>query len=272
MAGMNLYQKLIEVRKTCTFLKKDTQGFQFKYVSSSQILGALRDKMDELGLLLVPTVTGIKISDHTTAKDKHEYFTELNMKFTWVNAEKPDEIIQCDWYAQGLDDGEKGPGKAVTYAEKFFLLKFFNIPTDKSDPDANQKPPEKNKTTYNTPKPQPQNEERKPKGGYETCTPNQAVKLFSILHKPSSDVLVPLLRHLTSRNDITSTYQLTPKEADMIFDLNKDSRADLEKVIDYFRNNVKPTPQAKTTKASELSEPPEGFFDQPDAPDDGLPF
>ena len=60
------------------------------------------------------------------------------MSFTWVNAENPEEQIECAWMGQGLDDGEKGVGKALTYAEKYFLLKFFNIATDKDDPDSFQ--------------------------------------------------------------------------------------------------------------------------------------
>jgi len=144
---MNIYEKLIEVRKEVSYLKKDNAGFQFKYVSSSQTLGALRSKMDEMGLLLVPRVIKTSVKDHTTAKGKHEYFTELHMFFTWVNAENPEETIKCPWYGQGLDDGEKGPGKAMTYAEKFFLLKFFNIATDKDDPDANQRPLETKQQT-----------------------------------------------------------------------------------------------------------------------------
>jgi hypothetical protein len=92
--------------------------------------------MDEHGLLLVPRVVKNKISPHTTKNGNAEYFTELEMQFTWINSEKPDEQIVCDWYGQGLDSGEKGVGKAMTYAEKYFLLKFFNIATDKDDPDA----------------------------------------------------------------------------------------------------------------------------------------
>jgi hypothetical protein len=48
-------------------------------------------------------------------------------------------MITCTWYGQGVDiAGEKGVGKAMTYAEKYFMLKFFNIPTDKDDPDSFQ--------------------------------------------------------------------------------------------------------------------------------------
>ena len=40
------------------------------------------------------------------------------------------------WYGQGLKDTEQGIGNALTYAERYFLLKFFKIPTDSDDPDA----------------------------------------------------------------------------------------------------------------------------------------
>ena len=68
------------------------------------------------------------------------YFTELIMTMTWVNSDNPDKKIECPWYAQGVDTaGEKGVGKALTYGEKYFLLKFFNIATDDMDPDSFQK-------------------------------------------------------------------------------------------------------------------------------------
>lgn len=136
---MNIYQKLIEVRKSVPYLQKAEKGFQFNYVSSSQVLGNLKAKMDELGLLLIPSITSKEVSEHLTAKGAKEYFTELLMEFTWINADEPSEQIKCNWYGQGLDSGEKGVGKSLTYSEKYFMLKFFNIPTDKDDPDSFQK-------------------------------------------------------------------------------------------------------------------------------------
>lgn len=145
---MNIYQKLIEVRKTVTYLKKENPGAQYQYVSSSQVLANVREKMDELGLILEPAVTGHNVRESVVeTKDKDgnvfkrttTYFTELDMTMTWVNAENPEEKIVKPWYGQGVDiAGEKGVGKALTYAEKYFMLKFFNIATDKDDPDAFQ--------------------------------------------------------------------------------------------------------------------------------------
>lgn len=145
---MNIYQKLIEVRKTADYLKKDNAGFQFKYVSSSQTLLALREKMDEMNLLLVPEITDYKwtkLIEGTNSKGNVtiDILTELKINYMWINADKPEEILTIGWYGQGIDtNGEKGVGKALTYAEKYFLLKFFNIATDKDDPDAHQGKPE----------------------------------------------------------------------------------------------------------------------------------
>ena len=134
---MNLYEKLIEIRKSVPYLQKssDNKAQGFKYTSSSQVLHAIRKEMDEKMVLLVPEII------HGTVHEKSKiggkmHVTELEMRMTWIDAEEPQVQIPCNWYAQGTDQHEKGVGKALTYAEKFFLLKFFNIATDKDDPDA----------------------------------------------------------------------------------------------------------------------------------------
>lgn len=140
---MNIYQKLIEVRKIVPYLQKESKGHQYNYVGSSQVLASVRQKMDELNLLLIPRVVGHQVAttEKTNSKGSttSEYFTELDMEYTWVNAEDPNETITVPWYGQGIDTaGEKGVGKAMTYAEKYFLLKQFNIATDQDDPDSFQ--------------------------------------------------------------------------------------------------------------------------------------
>jgi len=134
---MNLHQKLIEIRKVVPYLQKTSNNTAqgFRYTSSSQVLGAIRKEMDERGVLLVPEIVDGKLHEKSASGGKM-HVTELKMKMTWVDAEKPEVGIPCEWYAQGTDQHEKGVGKALTYAEKFFILKFFNIATDKDDPDA----------------------------------------------------------------------------------------------------------------------------------------
>lgn len=144
---MNIYQKLVDVRKSVKYIQKEMQSSQYKYAGSSQVLAAIRNKIDELGLLLIPKVIDKNLLSETVEytdakglpKKTTTYFTELIMVMTWVNADEPTEMIECPWYSQGVDiAGEKGVGKALTYGEKNFILKFFNIATDKDDPDSFQ--------------------------------------------------------------------------------------------------------------------------------------
>ncbi|MEM5662281.1 ERF family protein [Bacillus cereus] len=57
--------------------------------------------------------------------------------YEWINAEKPEERETIPWKFFGQqDDVSKAYGSALTYSERYFLLKFFGIPTDEDDADA----------------------------------------------------------------------------------------------------------------------------------------
>lgn len=143
-----LWQKLLEVQKAVTYLQRNAQskaGGSYTYVSSALVLERIRGEMDEQGLLLQTATVEerLHIDAAYSYADKKQHFTEVVMEFTWINTDNPEETMVCRWYGQGIDNGEKGPGKAMTYAEKYFLLKFFHIATgDHDDPDAGREEPE----------------------------------------------------------------------------------------------------------------------------------
>jgi hypothetical protein len=168
---LTLYQKLIEIRKGCAYLQKENAGYQYTFVSSSQTLSALRSKMDELGVLLMPKIVAHNVREFKNNKDSLEFMTELDIEYTWLNAENPSEFIISPFYGQGVDNAEKGVGKALTYAEKYFFLKFFQIATDKDDPDAfQQKTENKLKSPKKAPTIDPATGLYKPQGTRRTKT------------------------------------------------------------------------------------------------------
>lgn len=130
--------KLKTIRDSIDYLQKEAvnkaQGFN--YVSSSQVLGVVREKMKELGVLLETRITSV-VFHHKDNNDRasKQHLVELFLEYTWVDVENG-ERKAFSFYSQGCDQHEKSVGKALTYGEKFFLLKQFNIPTDKDDPDA----------------------------------------------------------------------------------------------------------------------------------------
>lgn len=176
---MNLYEKLLVIKESVNYLKKETKGEQYNFVSSSQTLASVRDSMNKNKVLLIPAITGKEVLVSTVEnkvgdklKKTNTYFTELTMTMTWLNVEQPKEVLTCPWYGQGVDiAGEKGVGKALTYAEKYFILKFFNIPTDKDDPDTFQKKTEEANET-------PEEKEKKKKLAEAKKEKNYFLTLF----------------------------------------------------------------------------------------------
>lgn len=116
--------------------------------------------MNEHGLLLVQEINDAvnERIDYVNAKgvDKSEILTSATMTFVWLDSETGDQL-RVPFFANGMNDWDKGLGSALTYAERYFLLKFFHIPTDGDDVDARQgggkvKSPSKAKSPSSTPK------------------------------------------------------------------------------------------------------------------------
>ena len=66
--------------------------------------------------------------------NKSEILSKVMMKFTWIDVESGEKDENL-FGANGQNDWDKGVGSALTYAERYFLLKFFHIATDEDDID-----------------------------------------------------------------------------------------------------------------------------------------
>lgn len=138
----SLYQKLVILQKTVRGLAPDAQGGSasagYRYVSGGKVLDIVRPKMDELGLLLVQQVDSIeneRMDYQVKTGAKSEILTKVMMTFTWIDSESG-ENLPVRFGANGQNGWDKGLGSALTYAERYFLLKFFHIATDEDDVDA----------------------------------------------------------------------------------------------------------------------------------------
>lgn len=141
---MNLYEKINEVKKVVKTLSKDaeTNGDRaYSYVSGSQILSMIKSKMEEIGLLFLPVKTesrGWTTFDYTLAsgKSKTDFIVEGYVSYEWINVDEPSERqrVDFDYYGQ-QNDISKAFGSALTYSERYLLLKSLGAPTDEDDPD-----------------------------------------------------------------------------------------------------------------------------------------
>lgn len=141
---MAVYKKLAKIQASVRGLTKDKAGFNYEYVTGDKLLSHIRPQMIELGLLLMPEVTDIRTETITydsydrNARQtvrKTEVLNKVSMRMTWVDTEDGDTVSQV-WAGTGMNAFDKGFGSALTYGERYYLLKLFHIPTDKDDVDA----------------------------------------------------------------------------------------------------------------------------------------
>ncbi|KLL03005.1 MAG: single-stranded DNA-binding protein [Mycoplasmataceae bacterium CE_OT135] len=141
---LNLYQKLCQIQsQTGKISKSELNKFQnYKYFTEQQALNILKPLLAEHKL----TLTFDDFYDHLSGSG--ESFTREKTEKEWVisypkqailtNSEDPKEQLTFHFWAIGSNsDPAKAKGCAETYAIKYFLTKFFLIPTtDELDPDV----------------------------------------------------------------------------------------------------------------------------------------
>lgn len=164
--GMNIYQKLHYVQQQVNIIQKEQKGnFQYDYASTPEIMLHFNPAIVNARLRLDPTILKATIHEKTKRvlateyknnkkeylkdkegnymyEDKISYMVELEkIEFKWTNIDNISEQLVDSWFGYGFDDFEKGLGRALSYAQKYYLLAKFQIATLKDDPDyiANKK-------------------------------------------------------------------------------------------------------------------------------------
>ena len=163
---MNVYQKIIEVKKVVKNFLKDAETTgkgSYTYTSGSQILSAIKEKMEEIGLLFLPVETvhrGWTTFNYKNSygDDKTDFIVEGELFYEWINADEPTDRqrVSFEYYGQ-QNDISKAFGSALTYSERYLLLKSLGAPTDEDDPDKHTDDKKQRQTTTPPPTQRPQN-------------------------------------------------------------------------------------------------------------------
>lgn len=141
----NVYQRLAEVRKACNFIKKEfNPKLGYAAVKSSQAVEVVREAINDNGLILIPAMKE-SLTDSVIRKTKYGeqtlYKVKIFLDYKWINIDDPKDEVLVPWSCEAWnDDPAKAYGAALTYAEKYFITKQFNIPSDEHDPDVNYLP------------------------------------------------------------------------------------------------------------------------------------
>lgn len=144
--GLNIYQKLNEVRKQVDYLQKDTRVQGYKAITHDAVTSAVRQPFIDYGIMIVPRQTSSETADVGETKNGTtiiRYSAWYQVDF--INIDDPSDRFPVDVESHAMDQGDKAPGKAMSYAVKYAMLKVLNIETGESEESrieiANKKKP-----------------------------------------------------------------------------------------------------------------------------------
>lgn len=133
---LNIYQRINEVRKKVWYARKDkeVQGQGYKAVTHDAVTALVRNHLIEQGVLIVPRLTASTIEVIGETKNHTPVIRyAANFAIDFVNCDNPEDRIVLPIEAHANDHGDKAPGKAVSYATKYAILKLFNIETGEDE-------------------------------------------------------------------------------------------------------------------------------------------
>lgn len=133
--SLNLYQRINEIRKKVDYIQKDkavsTGGGSYRAVTHDAVTGILRQHLNEYGVICIPNLVASKANDRVG--DAKQFRYDATYSFDFVNCDKPEEKLTIVIEAHAMDNADKAPGKALSYAKKYAVLKLFEIETGEDE-------------------------------------------------------------------------------------------------------------------------------------------
>lgn len=147
---MNIYEKLLAIESEIATVAKNltvqlNKSNSYKAVGEVDVINAVKPLEKKYGVYSYPfkrEIVGTEVFTKTykgndgSTSETNTLFMRIKTIYRFVNIEKPDEFVDVETYGDGVDTQDKACGKAMTYADKYALLKAYKIATG-DDPDQN---------------------------------------------------------------------------------------------------------------------------------------
>lgn len=142
---MNIYQKINSVMKAVAYVQKDKSvtgmGAGYKAVTHDQLVATIRKHVVDAGIAVTVTQTRGLMHEKGKKWDRDSKMEvpdsmrlyEGEYDVSLVNIDDPQDRVTVHVESHALDNGDKAPGKAMTYATKTAMLKLFWLETGEND-------------------------------------------------------------------------------------------------------------------------------------------
>lgn len=140
MSDLNIYQRINAVMKDVSYVQKDRAvsggGANYKAVTHDQAVSVIRASLVQHGIVIEPVQRSgefLQMRDLNLPQPVKMGLYSGFYDVHFVNIDKPEERTTISVEAHANDNGDKAPGKAMTYAVKTAILKQFTLETGEDD-------------------------------------------------------------------------------------------------------------------------------------------
>lgn len=128
---MTILQKLHAIMADLDYIQKGDARVnnQYRFVSHDQVTEKIHPLLVKHRVLALPSVISHRQEGNRT---------EVDLRVGFINVDDAKDCVYIDFFGYGVDPGDKGPGKAISYAFKYAVLKALALATG-DDPDNDAK-------------------------------------------------------------------------------------------------------------------------------------
>lgn len=144
MTAKNIHQRIHAAMADVDYIQKDRKpGMNYTIVSHDAVTAKVRPVLHKHGIVYYPVALDSEQDGNRT---------QVRLRVRFANVDEPTDFIDVPSLGYGIDPQDKGPGKAISYAVKYALLKTLGLETG-DDPDTesvtHEPAPKKGKPTAN---------------------------------------------------------------------------------------------------------------------------
>ena len=140
---LNLYEKIqavsLDVNNISKSMTVGSGNYSYKAVGDLQVTLAVKKSEAEFKIISIPIKQEIVKSEiirgEKDGKITLMFIDDIKMTVRFYDLEDVTQFLDIESFGRGVDNGDKGFGKASTYARKYALLNAYKIATGE-DPDA----------------------------------------------------------------------------------------------------------------------------------------
>ena len=149
MEDKNIFKRLSQITSEITAVAKNLNvGWgksSYKAVGEADVLAAVKPIESKNGVYSYPysreiIESAVLTSAKADGTESKQQFLRLKTVYRFVNVDNPADYVDITTYGDGVDSQDKAPGKAMTYGDKYALLKAYKIITG-DDPDQTASAP-----------------------------------------------------------------------------------------------------------------------------------